>query len=787
MRRLILGFAVLAGCVSAPGPQAPEPSGQAVWLKGDLHVHDDHSSDGSLPRQRARDRAKGNVPVGAQVGRAEEIGLDFLPLTDHRTFDQYYDPQWRSAKLLLIPGEEANGSPHVTVQGAVDSIVQGGGRPDLSPFAHVQQSVWDAHAQDANWTVAHPDDGETNDDGTPNALASVQGVDLVEIWNKASDVEKEIAYSENRWNAGFRYGVAGASDSHFREYWDRQGPGFPTTNVLAGGRSERGVIDALKSGWTSISIKPDGPFVELRASIAGKQRIGGDEVIAKVGSRGRLSIRVLRAKGMQVLLYRKPGRSAGAFGEFWPASDDETFAVEIEAGAQPDWYRVEVRGLGFPVSAAQPTPAAEPVVELKALASPIFLSPSAVNASPELAIPPDQGIADGAVDVFDTGGNGGLFAGFPDIAAASGVVHVVAEEHDGARTRIRYRKIGGAAGSWVSGNGPARFPRIAARGRDVWLVWQEDETQVPHRPQIKLRHSGDGGANWGAVETLRALDGRAEHPDIAVSDRAGSAPVVVWQEMRDGGAFDVMMQDVGAGSAARNMSAEGKVTTAGSPDDSRSARFPTSVWPAVATSADGRVAVVWQDNRTDIDPLWTGQEAAAGTNPDNWQVMATVRGPDGAWGAPASLGADDMADRHPDAEFSKSGDLVVAWESKTLAPAGRNLAVMAAVARGNGAFGAPAALGLDAKAMSQRARLGVDADGAVRVVWYDSRSVDWRWRVMTARLGDTGWGAGTLLQGKGNNTWPATAGGSIVFASTRNAKRLQRDRTQDVFVLKALP
>jgi hypothetical protein len=789
MRRLILGFAALAGCVSAPSSEqaGPQPSEQLVWLKGDLHVHDDHSSDGSLPRQRSRDRAKGNVPVGAQIGRAEEIGLDFLPLTDHRTFDQYYDPQWRSAKLLLIPGEEANGSPHVTVQGTVDSIVQGAGRPDLSPFAHVQQSVWDAHAQDANWTVAHPDDGETNDDGAPNALASVQGVDLVEIWNKASDVEKEIAYSENRWNAGFRFGVAGASDSHFREYWDRQGPGFPTTSVLAGTRSERGVINALKSGWTSISIKPDGPFIELRASIAGKQAVGGDEVIAKAGSRGRLSIHVQRAKGMQVLLYRKPGRSAGVFREFAPASDDETFTVEIEAGAQPDWYRVEIRGLGFPVSAAQPTPAAEPVVELKAIASPIFFSPSLENASPELAIPPDQGVADGAVDVFGTGGKGGGFSGFPDIAVSGGAVHVVAEEHDEALTRIRYRKIGGASPSWVSGNGPARFPRIAARGRDVWIVWQEDETQVPHRPQVKLRRSGDGGSTWGAVETLRALDGRAEHPDIAVSERASVGPVVVWQEMRDGGAFDVMMQEVGSGAGPRNMSAEGKVTSAGSPDDSRSARFPASVWPAVAASPDGRVAVVWQDNRTDIDPLWTGQEVAAGTNPDNWQVMAAVRAIDGAWRAVDSMGAADAADRHPDAAFGRRGELVVAWESKGLAPAGRNLAVMAAVAREGAAFGAPVALGLDAKAMSQRARLGVDADGAVRAVWYDSRSTDWRWRVMTARLGDTGWSAGALSPGKGNNTWPATSGGSIVFASTRNAKRMQRDRTQDIFVLRALP
>ena len=42
---------------------------------------------------------------------------------------------------------------------------------------------------------------------------------------------------------------------------------------------------------------------------------------------------------------------------------------------------------------------------------------------------------------------------------------------------------------------------------------------------------------------------------------------------------------------------------------------------------------------------------------------------------------------------------------------------------------------------------------------------------------------GKLLDGPGINTWPATAGGVIVFASTRNAQRLQRDPTQQVFVL----
>jgi hypothetical protein len=89
--------------------------------------------------------------------------------------------------------------------------------------------------------------------------------------------------------------------------------------------------------------------------------------------------------------------------------------------------------------------------------------------------------------------------------------------------------------------------------------------------------------------------------------------------------------------------------------------------------------------------------------------------------------------------------------------------------------------------MSQYPRLGVDADGRVRAVWYDSRAADWRWRVMTARLEADGWDAGTLLVSPGINTWPATSGGVLVFSSTRRATRLQRDRTQQIYAVPLAP
>jgi hypothetical protein len=758
-----------------------------TWFKGDTHVHDDHSDDGSAPRQLNHDMAKGNLSLADQIGQAGRTGLDFMPFTDHRTYDQHYDPLWESSSLLLLRGEEANGKPHAISLGGVDSVVQGAMHPDRAQFALVQQSIWDAHAQGAIWSIAHADDGEMNTDGSPNINASVQGVNLVEVWNRSKSPDKQMDYAENRWNAGFRFGVAGASDNHFREYWGApylNSPGMPVTKVLAKAYNERGILEALRAGYTSLSINPTGPAVSMTSDLkgGGYTAMSGDEVFVPAGTAGHLRINVQRAAGMDVLVFRMPGKSAGPFKTFKPTRDDETYSVDVTAGSQPDWYRVEVRGLNVPI------PPAAQAMELKAAVSPIFVSPAPVEPKPEIAVPKEDSAADGALRVAGARGD---FAGFPDMVTEDGVVHVATELHGDATSTVVYRRrdakgVWNDAGRTLSGNGQARFPRVAVHGNDVWVTWEEDAVQVPHRPVINLRHSADGGATWTSIQTVRSLEGRAEHPDIAVA--ANGKPVLAWQEIKADQPFDIMVQEVGTDAQPRNLSRAGKSVDAGVLDDARSPRYPASVLPNVAVAPDGRIAVAWQDNRNDQDPLWTGAAAYGdGSNPDDWQIQVAVRSAANAWATPVSLGATDRADRHPDVIFGGNGDLVVAWESKEQEPAGKNLAVLAAVSGDSGAtFSAPAVLAAESTTMSQRPRLGVDTDGSVRVVWFDSRSADWRWRVMTAVYRKpAGWDAGTLLKGSGINTWPVTSGGVIAFASTRNATRLQRDQTQQVFLLSA--
>lgn len=784
-----------AGAAQAAGlerPQAGAPAGH--WLAGDTHVHDDHSSDGSGPRQISRQTLPGNLPVGDQIAQGERNGLDFMPLTDHRTYDQVWDPQFTSSALLLLPGEEANGSPHAITLGNVDVIVDGANPPGSALFRHVQQSIWDAHAQAAVWSQAHPDDGEYTPEGGPNANASAQGADLVEVFNVGDNADVELDYAENRWNAGFRFGVAGASDSHFREYWDRNPPGTPTTRVFAAKHSARGIIDGFRAGRTSIAQYIDGPAATIEADVDGDgvyEAISGDEVVVprhRLSKRATLRVTVTSGAGTRVLVYANPGRSAGRYAEFQQTQADQTYVLPLSLGeGDHSWYRVELRSPGA-VSSSKADP--NQPDQLRATAAPIFVSVGApAEPQPEIPLPDADTTDDGATVVL---GEVGSFAGFSDVAIVDGVTHVVAEVHTDHESTVVYRRINraGAVTRTVTVSGrsaTARFPRIAATGDDVWIAWEDERgMEQPHRPVILLAHSRNGGSSFTAAGTFHHGGGRAIRPALALLD--GSHPLLAWSDNARG-AFDVYAQVIGVDEAAVNLSAAGKITSEGVPTDARSPRFPASLFASIAVH-DGRAVITWQDNRFDPDPLWTGhtppagEPASGGTDPDNWQILAAVR-PSTAdgWGTPVQVSqVTDRADRHPSVAVGGDGTVVAIWESGELRSSGTNLQLRASQSTDGGlTWTGFEQVALAPAAMSQRAQLGTDPDGTVRAVWYDSRADDWRWKVFTATLdGGSGWSAANQVSHRGNNTWPSVSSGVVAFTSDRNATRTQRDATQQI-------
>lgn len=787
------------------GP-APAENQPAIWREGDLHTHSDHSSDGSLPRQTLDDQAPGNMPLSDILRLAEGLALDYLPITDHRSYDQHYDPEWTSDQVLLIPGEEANGSPHATVHGGVDMIDQNAGVEGAPESRVVQESIWLAHSQGAVWVTAHPDDGEMNDDGTLRPRADAAGIDLVEIWNRASNPEAEIDYVENRWNAGYRFGVAGASDNHFKELWALGGtPARPSTEVLTAELSERAVLEALSAGRTDVfSRDVASPRVRIDADFDGDgifEVQAGDEVFVPAGTPGRLRVRVDHGAGSRVLVYQSPGRSVAPIAVIVapaaPGRDERV--LDIVAAAQPTWYRAEARSIGLAEPASLLFGLAlgpyelknlfqELLAQLRAVTSPIFVSEAPVAPQGPFLPPPDAGVDDGAEYAL---GAPGAYAGFADAGfdAGSGALQVVAETHDAGITRIVHT-VRSDAGRWsapriLARSTRARFPRVAVAGRHVAVVWQDERAgQIPRRPAIYLRSSRDGGRHFGPEILIRAVDGQAMLPDVAVA--ADGRIHVVWQEIRAGEPFDVWYAAVdayGHAAAAVNISRGDKVIRPASEVDARSARYPASVRPAIALDGDGVPVVAWQDNRFDPDPLWTGAAAyGEGTDPDDWQI-AVLRS-DGAASVPQYLGAADAADRHPDVVVDQAGRVHVAWDSKPLRSSGVNLRVLAAVGEpGADVFGDIRVVGEQAASSARQPRLGLDETGRARLAWFDSRSADWRWRVMSAAFDGGAWSDVSLIDARGVNTWPVPAGPYLVFSSTRNARRLQRDATQQVYVV----
>ncbi|MES2883958.1 MAG: CehA/McbA family metallohydrolase [Pseudomonadota bacterium] len=794
---------------SQPAKALAAPVGS--WLAGDTHVHNDHSSDGSALRQGADGRGPGNVSVADQIGQGVLNGLSWLPLTDHRTYDQHYDPQWESSDLLLIPGEECNGSPHCKALGAVDWLVQDAvyeGRPGWS---RIQGSIWDAHLQGALYGHNHPDDGIVGEDGiSVNENANAIGYDLVETWNKGSGIATELRFAESQWNLGLRFAGVGGGDNHFRELWQVAGVGLPATQVFALDQSERSILQALQDNRVNITNRLDGitPTATLEADMDGDgvfESLGGDEVVVPTGTAGKLRVTVTTATGATINVWKNPGKFGGGapFKTSTGTTPTATLVYDITSDDSDAWYYVEVTGVGETDAVNtgirdNPAGVTQQIVtglasQRRAITTPIFIGPKLAVPNPAVALPADIGTTDNATLVI---GSVGRFAGFPDVAVGTGNVHhVVAERHEPGATKVVYRRFvgDGAMASEIDlapASKSARFPKVAAQGDKVFVVWQDERAgQVPRRPAIYLRQSSDGGATWAEEQLIRGIPGRAEHPSLALTP-AGQ-PVVAWQEIRAAEPFDVFAQVIGVDAMPVNVSRPGKSFNAANAADTRSALYPASLWPAVAVRADGLIAVGYQDNRDDLDPGWTGQVLVGdGTEVDHWKVRVQVRKPgDANWGSFVQMGKDGDANRHPSLAFAGDGALVAAWDGMLANPSGASRTVRFAISTDDGASftnaSDPTGIAIDPKvADSQHPRLGRDADGRVRAVWFDNRAEDWRWRVMTSVLGaDRVWGEATMLMAKGLNGWPATSGGAMVMASTRNALRQQRDATQQVFLL----
>ena len=331
---LLLLALVLHGCGSAPDPLSAGPEG--VWLRGDLHVHSDHSDD-----------AEDN-PMDVIVAKAESLGFDYFVVTDHDNhvdgmLTTWSDPAYRSETMSVLYGVEwTTGLGHANVFGA-------------EPFDHAPlwalregdgaEVVAAAHAQGLHFSINHPVAKDLWEYGYDI------GADSIEVWNSMYKFPNDSAIAIAEWDArlsnGVRITARGGSDCHHQEEFESMlfNMGNPTTWVFARDRSNQAILDALGAGHVVIGYAPSAERIDFRADADGDRRfetIVGDNLPMPTGASVAFRVEIVgfRRDAPYTLRVLKNG---AIFSEAPLTRAVYTFEDAPAAGERAH-YRVELRG-----------------------------------------------------------------------------------------------------------------------------------------------------------------------------------------------------------------------------------------------------------------------------------------------------------------------------------------------------------------------------------------------------------------------------------------------------------
>lgn len=324
------------------------------WYRGDVHVHTTHSHDG-------------HTELAEYVPAAENAGLHFLWITDHRTFEAPFEPAWDQRDVLFIPGQEWGGPGHANMGG-----IRTGNLANWMDPSDVRRSWRLARLQGAVQSLNHY--GQDMDYWDPTLAAApdlLDALDVLEVWNSLwpfnRDVnEASLALWDRLLSEGRRIGLVGGSDTHYVNLT----LGMPTTVVWAQNLSVLAILDGLRRGRSYVTQSDpyrDGvnlrwderPTLEFRVDADGDghfEAMLGDEVAP---GRIVLQIAIEKAHGPVTLV-----RSGVPIAEFDAHARGADLTVTHEDVAPPGaWYRVQMRKTALPRSA------------MLLLSSPIYVRP----------------------------------------------------------------------------------------------------------------------------------------------------------------------------------------------------------------------------------------------------------------------------------------------------------------------------------------------------------------------------------------------------------------------------
>ena len=202
----------------------PYLSTDALWLRGNLHAHTT-VSDGVLPPE-------------ALIAAYENVGYDFLAISDHDKFvppDDYRD----RTPMILIPADEATANgPHILCVNIKEVV---------PPDADRQKVIESADGQGAITVLNHPNWQKHYNHFPQEHMERLTGYAGIEIYNGVIERLEGSALATDRWDRLLSGG---------RRVWGYAHDDFHHPADLARGwnvvqaveRSAEAIVEALRQG-----------------------------------------------------------------------------------------------------------------------------------------------------------------------------------------------------------------------------------------------------------------------------------------------------------------------------------------------------------------------------------------------------------------------------------------------------------------------------------------------------------------------------------------------------------
>ncbi|MFP4210889.1 MAG: CehA/McbA family metallohydrolase [Alkalispirochaeta sp.] len=314
------GVSVEPALVAKAVPEEHMISRGRGWYRGELHAHSIESD--------------GKQPASVVAAIAEEVGLDFISLTDHFAMSGWYHMRRAlTGRTLLIRGCEITSRlGHANVHGItspIDPCVDG-------PGWTINDAADEVHRQGGIFGINHPFAAVL---GWRNEDLDWDKVDVMEVIHGLDRPNNnlQLALWDHHLRVGRRIVGVGGTDSHDPGV-GRHRLGRLVTWVDADELSEGGIIEGIRRGRVIVSW---GPFVEFEImtndgtwGMWETLPVGTDPVTIRVQVTTDSPLRVFVLKNGMPLTY----------GWVTPSSSGTAEYTAFDTPRYPGYYRVEIHG-----------------------------------------------------------------------------------------------------------------------------------------------------------------------------------------------------------------------------------------------------------------------------------------------------------------------------------------------------------------------------------------------------------------------------------------------------------